>query len=131
MQYVVVGVMARFGMPLLDGVFGAAKTRKMTNAMYTMMVNKFVFTDLLPAGPPFLSETFGAVEGSVCYSQDGQAWLNQGGQWAAMQGAIVEATPLDGAIVEATPLDGYEEYTNRDYNVGDAYRRAYQSDSYY
>lgn len=45
--------------------------------------------------------------GNVRYSPDtGQTWVQQGNQYVAMQGELVEASPLDGELVEASALDG-------------------------
>lgn len=110
--------------------------KHVAESLMRMSFNKLVMTEAVVRMGAFGDE-FGSAEGGVSYDPCGQAWVNQGGRWTAMQGAVVEATPLDGAIVSATPLDGaIVEATaldgpgnfaqTRDYDVVAAYQRAYE-----
>jgi hypothetical protein len=58
----------------------------------------------------FGAATYGQAEGDVQQTPDGQTWLQQGGQWVALQGQLVQSSPLDGALVSASPLDGAGSY---------------------
>jgi len=80
----------------------------------SLLFDKLVWTEGLSrstwAQQQFGGDTYGAAEGDVQRTEDGQVWLQQGGQWVAMQGQLVSASPLDGQLVEASQLDGAGSY---------------------
>lgn len=132
-QYIAIGAASWFAPSVLSSIMPQAKANLVSGGMFAMMVQKLVFTEIIRELPGESSQWFGGAE-QVAYDEHGQAWMRDGGSWQAMQGAVVEATPLDGAVVEATPLDGpgyLQNYANREYNVADAYKRAYQQGGYY
>lgn len=98
-QYILAYLTAVYGSKLLGKVVNAAGFRE--GAM-DLILTKFVWTEGI-ARSDWARQQFGAPQ--VAYSPDtGQSWIQQGGQWSAMQG-LVEADALDG-LVEADALDG-------------------------
>lgn len=76
------------------------------------LVGKAVFIEAV-GRVPILQQYLGDAD-AVSYTPDGQAWLQSGNTWAAMQG-LVEAGPYDRGglhgLVDAGPLDGTDPYT--------------------
>lgn len=98
-QYVLAYVTAVYGSKLFGKVLNASAFRE--GAM-DLILTKFVWTEGI-ARSDWARAQFGAPQ--VAYSPGtGQSWIQQGGQWSAMQG-LVEADALDG-LVEADALDG-------------------------
>ncbi|TPV95536.1 MAG: hypothetical protein B7733_09425 [Myxococcales bacterium FL481] len=100
-QYILGALAVHFGSKIFGKFLNAEEFRR---GGYDLLLTKLVWTEGI-ARSDWARSQFGNV--GVRYSPDtGQTWLSQGGQWAAMQGELVEASPLDGELVEASPLDG-------------------------
>lgn len=101
-QYIVAGLATHFGSKLFKRVLDPAGFRR---GGYDLILTKLVWTEGI-ARSPWAAEAFGNY-GPSYNQRTGQTWLSTGGgRSVAMQGELVEASPLDGELVEASPLDG-------------------------
>ena len=96
-----------------------------------LILTKLVWTEGI-ARSQWAKSTFGNYP-SVRYDPGtGQTWLNQGGQWAAMQGGeLVDASPLDGGRTHAygqlMPSTTPEKEAERARWSGSGYTSAYNA----
>ncbi len=101
-QYIVAGLATHFGSKLFKSVLDPSGFRR---GGYDLILTKLVWTEGI-ARSPWAAEAFGNY-GPRYSPRTGQTWLSTpGGGSVAMQGELVEASPLDGELVEASPLDG-------------------------
>lgn len=102
-QYAIAGLVATLGPRFLGRWVNGGQFRA---GCVDLMVEKMIWTEGI-ARNSWAVQQFGT--GDVGYNnQIGQAYVDQGGRWNAMQG-LVAASPLDG-LVEASPLDGDGDY---------------------
>jgi hypothetical protein len=79
-----------------------------------LVLTKLVWTEGI-ARMPRLQQAFGS-DGQIQIDAQGQAWIQQGGRWTAMQGyqgygdSLVQSSALDG-VVERSALDGDTDYS--------------------
>lgn len=109
-QYILGAIGVHVG-AMVFGSFKFINKAEFLDGGYDYLLTKLVWTEGF-ARNGWAKQQFGNVR----YSPgSGQTWVQQGDQWAAMQGAmgdaLVEASPLDGELVEASPLDGTGSYT--------------------
>lgn len=101
-QYIVAALAAHFGAKLFKRVLNPSEFRR---GGLDLLFTKLIWTEGI-ARSDWAKQQFGNTGPSYSPST-GQTWLSTGGRSVAMQGELVEASPLDGELVEASPLDGH------------------------
>lgn len=100
-QYLVAGLVAQYGPKLLGKFVNPTEFRR---GAWDLILTKLIWTEGISRSP-WAQQQFGTTDSAIAFDPGvGQMYLNQGGQWSAMQG-LVESSALDG-LVEASPMDG-------------------------
>lgn len=127
-QYILAGVAIHFGSKIFGRVMPAEQFRE---GGWDLILTKLVWTEGISRSD-WAKAQFGSPR--VAYSPgSGQAWMEQGGQWSALQGEerIVEASPLDGTrIREASALDGMGHLLPPDVSASVAKQGRYSGSGY-
>lgn len=101
--------LAQYGVALAVAVLGPKLLGKFVNptefrrGAVDLILQKAVWTQGI-ARIPMAQQWFGAI-GDQEYDNNGQGWIEDGGQMHAMQG-LMSAGPMDG-LVSKSPFDGY------------------------
>lgn len=83
--------------------FGEDGSRAFVTAGITQLARRMMYTEVL-ARSQWAQDTFGQVV-PVYDDMEGQRWAQtQDGSWYAMQGTLVQASPMGGALVQASPM---------------------------
>jgi hypothetical protein len=118
-QYLTAVLAMHFGAKLFGRFVAPAEFRR---GAADLITSKLVWTEGI-SRMPMMQQAFG---GPVRLDDGGQVWVDQGGQWDAMQG-LVEGSALDG-LVEGSALDGGWLPPGTDSQF--ALRAAYQGSGY-
>ena len=109
-NYITGYIALKFAAQWLARTRGGSYAHQFFQGGFDALATKLVWTEAF-ARVPWLQQQFGAHQGNVMQTPDGQTWMmGPNGQWQALQGfgQVVQASPLDGMgqIVQASPLDG-------------------------